>query len=90
MDPTYLLMRLPDEQKESFLILQPFVPVSPSDKQQNLTAFMTAKSDPEDYGKLQAFVMPRGEQIDGPALIKSVNGRSTVKVDAIAWTGLPF
>ena len=70
MDPTYLLLRLPGDEKESFLILQPFVPASATDeKQQNLTAFMTAKSDPEDYGKLQAFVMPRGVQIDGPAIV---------------------
>ncbi|MGH9164580.1 MAG: UPF0182 family protein, partial [Acidimicrobiales bacterium] len=69
MDPTYLLLRLPGETDTSFLILQPFVPRSKEDKQQNLTAFMTAKSDPDEYGRLQAFVMPRGEQIDGPALV---------------------
>ncbi|MGQ0521566.1 MAG: UPF0182 family membrane protein [Actinomycetota bacterium] len=69
MDPTYLLLRLPEDEDESFLILQPFVPRSSGDRQQNLSAFMTAKSDPGEYGKLQAFVMPRGEQIDGPALV---------------------
>lgn len=69
MDPTYLLLRLPEEESESFLILQPFVPRSTGDRQQNLSAFMVAKSDPAEYGKLQAFVMPRGRQIDGPALV---------------------
>ena len=69
MDPTYLLLRLPGDTKESFLILQPFVPRSRGDEQQNLTAFMTAKSDPDEYGQLQVFVMPRGEQIDGPSLV---------------------
>ena len=71
MDPTYLLTHLPGETQQSFLILQPFVPVSPSDKQQNLTAFMTAKSDPNDYGQLEVFVTPPGQQIDGPALINA-------------------
>jgi uncharacterized membrane protein (UPF0182 family) len=71
MDPTYLLLHLPNDPQESFLLLRPFVPVSEGDKQQNLTAFMTAKSDRADYGKLQNFVMPRGAQIDGPALIDS-------------------
>ena len=47
------------------------MPVSQGDRQQNLSAFMTAKSDPDNYGKLQAFVLPRGGQIDGPALINS-------------------
>ena len=69
MDPTYLLLRLPGDETESFLILQPFVPRSQGDRQQNLSAFMIAKSDPDEYGKLMAFVMPRGEQIDGPALV---------------------
>ena len=69
MDPTYLQLRLPGESDASFLILQPFVPRSAEDTQQNLTAFMTAKSDPAEYGRLQAFVMPRGQQIDGPALV---------------------
>jgi uncharacterized membrane protein (UPF0182 family) len=71
MAPTYILTHLPNDPSESFLLLRPFVPVSLGDKQQNLTAFMTAKSDPADYGKLQAFVMPRGQQIDGPALVDS-------------------
>jgi len=68
MDPTYLLMRLPGEERTSFLILQPMVPISDTDRQRNLTAFVVAKSDPNDYGELSAFVMPRGELIDGPSL----------------------
>lgn len=68
MDPTYLLMRLPGEERASFLILQPMVPTSDTDRQRNLTAFVVAKSDPTDYGKLEAFVMPSGELIDGPSL----------------------
>ena len=71
MDPTYVLMRLPEDPAESFLILQPFVPVSTGDKQQNLTAFMTASSDPDDYGTLQAFVTPPGQQVDGPAIVSA-------------------
>ncbi len=71
MDPAYLVMKLPNEPDQSFLIIRPFVPVSQGDKQQNLTAFMTAKSDPSDYGKLQVFVTPPGQEIDGPALIDS-------------------
>ena len=71
IQPTYLLLRLPGDEKESFLLLRPFVAASAGDKQQNLTAFMTAKSDPDSYGTLQVFEMPRGSQVDGPALIDS-------------------
>jgi uncharacterized membrane protein (UPF0182 family) len=69
MDPYYLLTRLPDEDKENFQILQPFVPASSGDKQKNMTAFMVAKMDPGVYGKLQVFEMPRDQQIDGPELV---------------------
>jgi uncharacterized membrane protein (UPF0182 family) len=69
MDPYYLQMRLPGEDKESFLLLRPFVPVSSNDQRGQLTAFMVAKSDPDSYGQLETFVMPRGSLPDGPALI---------------------
>jgi uncharacterized membrane protein (UPF0182 family) len=73
------LTTLPNEDKQSFLILQPFVPVSQSDKQQNLAAFMTAKSDPENYGTLQVFVTTPGTTIDGPALVNSaINGNPQI------------
>jgi hypothetical protein len=71
MQPTFQLLTLPSQAQQSFLILQPFVPVSASDKQQNLTAFMTAKGDPNNYGTLDVFVTPAGQQIDGPALINA-------------------
>jgi uncharacterized protein len=71
MDPYYLLMRLPDEPRAEFLILQPFVPFSDDDSRRELSAFMVAKSDPADYGKLEVFVMPRDRQVDGPAIVNA-------------------
>ena len=32
---------------------------------------MVAKSDPQDYGQLQVFVMPRDRQVDGPAIVNA-------------------
>ncbi len=72
MDPYYLLMRLPEEDQEDFLLLQPFVPRSRDDSVKVLSAFMVAKSDPQNYGQLEAYVMPRNRPVDGPAI---VNGR---------------
>jgi uncharacterized membrane protein (UPF0182 family) len=71
IDPYYLLMRLPGESKESFVLLRSFVPTSEDDSKKKLTAFMVAKSDPEDYGKLVTYEMPSDLQIDGPALVNS-------------------
>ncbi len=69
IEPTYLLLRLPGDEKVGFTILQPFVQSSSDDRQINLTAFLTAKSDGPDYGKLKAFVLPRGKQVDGPLVV---------------------
>lgn len=71
IEPYYLLMKLPGDTKESFLMFQPYVPFSQKDERKELSAFLTAKSDPDNYGKMQAFVMPRDRQIDGPALVEA-------------------
>lgn len=71
MDPSYVLLRLPGDTKEKFILIQTFVPASLSDNnsQPIMTAFMTASSSPEDYGQLRVFTMPRGRSIDGPLLV---------------------
>jgi len=71
-DPFYLLMKLPNEGSESFLMLQPMVAAAASQQgQQNLTAFMVAKSDPADYGQIEVFHMPEGQRVPGPTQIDS-------------------
>jgi uncharacterized membrane protein (UPF0182 family) len=69
IDPYYLLMQLPGEDDLSYVLLRPFVPFSDNDSRKELVAFMTASSDPEDYGELKVFVMPRNRLPDGPALV---------------------
>ena len=59
--PYYLLMKLPDEEELSYLILQSFNPAS----RENMTAFMVAKSDPGEYGKIVDYRLPRGKLING-------------------------
>ena len=67
MDPYYLLMRLPGDAKESFLILRPFVPKQTASlNKQVLTGFMTAQSDPSDYGRLDLFQLPADKLPSGP------------------------
>lgn len=69
LQPEYILAHLPDSTQQRFLSLQPFEPVSSSTKQQNLTAFMTASADPNDYGQLSVYETPPAGNVDGPALI---------------------
>jgi uncharacterized membrane protein (UPF0182 family) len=67
--PYYLYIRLPDDDREHFVLLQPFVPVSGGDQQIRLSSFLTAKSDGDDYGKLETFVMPSGREVRGPVQV---------------------
>jgi hypothetical protein len=73
MEPYYLQMRLPGQSKESFLILQPFVPTARGGEElTNLVSFMVAKSDPGEYGTLEAYQMPVGQVIRGPDQINTI------------------
>ena len=66
--PQYLLTRLPGDTDESFVIMRPFVPTGDGNNDQRLlTAFMTASSDPGNYGQLQSFVTP--SRPAGPSLV---------------------
>ena len=51
MEPYYLILRLPSEKKEEFVLLIPFTP----SKKDNLAAWLAARSDPPNYGKLVVY-----------------------------------
>ena len=77
-DPFYLLMQPPQQPQLSFLMLQPMVALSQStSSQQNMTAFMTVKSDPQDYGQISVYTMPSGQRIPAPAQIDSLIQQDT-------------
>jgi uncharacterized membrane protein (UPF0182 family) len=69
--PTYQLQKLPGETQERFVLTVPFVPFDRNDKRLQLTAFLTARSDPGEYGKLVLYRTPAGQQINGPSLVAS-------------------
>lgn len=60
--PYYVIMKLPGEKKEEFVLIQPF---SPANKK-NMIAWMTARSDGPDYGKLLVFDFPKNRLVFGP------------------------
>ena len=67
MLPYYLLMKLPGEERLSFLLMQPFTPQA----RPNMVAFMVAKSGPtlEEYGRVIEYQLPADSQIDGPGQV---------------------
>ncbi|HTW10772.1 MAG TPA: UPF0182 family protein [Acidimicrobiales bacterium] len=69
--PEYELLALPGDPNQSFVLMQPFQPASSSGQKQNLTAFMTASSDPSDYGNLDVYTIPGGTSVEGPYQVTS-------------------
>jgi hypothetical protein len=68
MRPYYVLMRLPGETDESFVLILPFTPLD----RQNMVAWIAAKSDPgPDYGDIVSFQFPAGLNVDGPTQVFS-------------------
>lgn len=67
--PYYSVLRAPGETAPSFKLLRPFTPFSPDDSKRNLQAFMTASSDPQDYGKLVAYEVT--SPTDGPFTVSN-------------------
>jgi len=69
MAPIYQVLRVPNQTQQSFTLLDAFVPVSSSSQIQTLSGFMIAGSDPGQYGKIDMFITPRDQPVDGPALV---------------------
>ncbi len=65
MDPYYIVMKLPEGEKEEFVLLLPFTP----SKRDNLAAWMAARSDGGDYGKVVVYTFPRDRLVFGPRQI---------------------
>jgi uncharacterized membrane protein (UPF0182 family) len=79
IDPYYLYLKLPDATSEHFIAIEPFVPVSSGNSINRLVSFLTANSDPGEYGKLESFEMPQGSSVFGPVQVSNqINATSAI------------
>jgi uncharacterized membrane protein (UPF0182 family) len=67
MRPYYLLTRLPGETREHFILVMPFTP----NNKQNMVAYMAARSDPDGYGTITLFNLPRSRTVFGPTQVNA-------------------
>ncbi|MDZ7586817.1 MAG: UPF0182 family protein, partial [Patescibacteria group bacterium] len=68
MSPRHIIMKLPGEETEEFILMLPFTPRA----KDNLSAWMVARSDGENYGQLVVYRFPKDKLIFGP---KQIIGR---------------
>jgi len=67
LEPYYVIMRLPGEERDEFVLMLPFTPT----QKPNMITWLAARSDGDKYGKLIAYKFPKGEQIPGPSQIEA-------------------
>lgn len=67
VEPYYLIMKLPDEETEEFVLLRPFTPA----QRNNLIAWLAARSDGEHYGRILLYRFPKQELVFGPEQIEA-------------------
>jgi uncharacterized membrane protein (UPF0182 family) len=67
IEPYYVIMRLPDESEEEFVLMMPYTPSS----KQNMVAWLYARNDGEHYGELGVYKFPKQRLVYGPMQIES-------------------
>jgi uncharacterized membrane protein (UPF0182 family) len=83
MEPYYTIMKLPGEKKEEFILLIPFTP----SKRDNLSAWMTARTDAPHYGKLIVYVFPKQKLIFGPRQVENrINQDAYISQQLTLWS----
>jgi uncharacterized membrane protein (UPF0182 family) len=82
MEPYYTVMKLPGEKREEYILLLPFTP----SKRDNLAAWLTARCDGENYGKIQAYTFPRDRLVYGPKQIDArINQDAFISQQLTLW-----
>jgi len=82
MEPSYTVMKLPGEKKEEYVLLLPFTP----SKRDNLAAWLTARCDGANYGKIKAYTFPRDRLIYGPKQIDArINQDAFISQQLTLW-----
>ncbi|TSC95764.1 MAG: hypothetical protein Athens101410_351 [Parcubacteria group bacterium Athens1014_10] len=61
----HMIMKLPEEEKEEFILMIPFTPRG----KDNLSAWMVARNDGEAYGQLMVYRFPKQKLVFGPKQI---------------------
>ncbi len=67
MDPYYIVTQIPGDAHESFVMMLPFTPKNKN----NMIAWLGARCDLDDYGKLTVFKFSKERTIYGPRQIES-------------------
>ena len=67
VEPYYIITKLPEEETEEFILMTSFTPL----KKDNMIAWMAARSDGDNYGKLLLYKFSKDKLVYGPLQIEA-------------------
>ena len=67
MAPYYIIIKLPGEEREEFLLMMPLTPA----KKDNMISWLAARCDGEHYGDLLVYRLPKDRLIYGPMQLEA-------------------
>jgi uncharacterized membrane protein (UPF0182 family) len=83
MEPYYTIMKLPGEAREEFILMIPYTPA----KRDNMAAWLAARSDGEQYGKLIVYLFPKQKLVYGPRQIEArIDQDALISQQLTLWT----
>ena len=82
MEPYYIIIKLPDEQKEEFFLMLPVTPY----KKDNMIGWLAARCDQPDYGNMLVYKLPKEKLVYGPMQIEArVNQQTEISRELSLW-----
>jgi uncharacterized membrane protein (UPF0182 family) len=82
MEPYYTIMRLPGESRAEFILMLPMVP----NNRDNMIAWLAARCDGANYGKVIEFAFSKEKLIYGPAQIEArIDQDTTISQQLSLW-----
>ncbi len=82
MAPYYIMMRLPGDPHAEFFLMLPMVP----SQRENMIAWLAARCDPPDYGKLIVYEFPKEKLVYGPFQIEArINQNTQISQQISLW-----
>lgn len=82
LKPYYIIMRLPGEEKEEYIMMLPYTP----NGRNNMIAWMCARMDGDNYGKKLVYRFPKQETVYGPMQIESrINQNTEISSQLALW-----
>ncbi len=82
MEPYYIILKLPQDQKEEFFLMTPFTP----SKKDNMIGWLAARCDLPNFGNLLVYKLPKEKLVYGPMQIEArVDQQTEISRELSLW-----